>query len=59
MNVHSAAIFQFYACDDAKDAFVSAFVAAWAKVMDLDRFDQRTQGKYAAPRRYSSPCPKL
>ena len=53
------AIKQFYACDDAKDAFVTAFVAAWAKVMGLDRFDQRTPGEYAAPRRYSSPYPKL
>ena len=28
-----------YACDDAKEAFVKDFVAAWAKVMDLDRYD--------------------
>jgi catalase-peroxidase len=28
-----------YAEDDAKQDFVNAFVAAWAKVMDLDRFD--------------------
>jgi catalase-peroxidase len=28
-----------YACDDAKEAFVRDFVAAWTKVMNLDRFD--------------------
>ncbi len=25
--------------DDSKEAFVKDFAAAWAKVMDLDRFD--------------------
>jgi catalase-peroxidase len=28
-----------YAQDDAKEKFVRAFVAAWNKVMNLDRFD--------------------
>jgi catalase-peroxidase len=28
-----------YACDDAKTKFVHDFVAAWNKVMELDRFD--------------------
>jgi catalase-peroxidase len=28
-----------YACEDAKDKFVQDFVAAWTKVMNLDRFD--------------------
>jgi hypothetical protein len=28
-----------YACDDSKDTFVRDFVAAWDKVMNLDRFD--------------------
>ncbi len=28
-----------YACDDAKQAFVHDFVAAWTKVMNLDRYD--------------------
>ena len=27
------------ATDDAKEMFVNAFVAAWAKVMDLDHYD--------------------
>jgi len=33
------AIAEFYACDDAKEEFVKDFVAAWSKVMDLDRYD--------------------
>lgn len=30
---------EVYACDDSGDKFVADFVAAWAKVMDNDRFD--------------------
>ena len=30
---------EVYACDDAKQAFVTDFVAAWTKVMNLDRYD--------------------
>ena len=30
---------EVYASDDCKDKFVSDFVAAWDKVMNLDRFD--------------------
>ncbi len=30
---------EIYACADAKDDFVQDFVAAWTKVMELDRFD--------------------
>ena len=33
------AIAEVYACEDAKDQFVRDFVAAWTKVMNLDRFD--------------------
>ncbi|MEO5924812.1 MAG: catalase/peroxidase HPI [Bryobacteraceae bacterium] len=33
------AIAEVYACDDSKGAFVKDFVAAWAKVMNADRFD--------------------
>jgi catalase-peroxidase len=33
------ALSEFYACDDAKETFVRDFVAAWDKVMNLDRFD--------------------
>jgi catalase-peroxidase len=38
-NTELRAIAEVYACDDAKEKFVQDFVAAWAKVMDLDRFD--------------------
>ena len=33
------ALAEVYACDDAKEKFVRDFVAAWVKVMELDRFD--------------------
>src|SRR5207237_732110 len=32
---------EVYACDDAKEKFVHDFVAAWDKVMNLDRFELR------------------
>jgi catalase-peroxidase len=35
------AIAEMYACDDAEEKFVHDFVAAWDKVMNLDRFDLR------------------
>ena len=38
-NSQLRAIAEVYACDDAKQAFVKDFVAAWSKVMNLDRFD--------------------
>jgi catalase-peroxidase len=33
------ALSEVYASDDAREKFVDDFVAAWAKVMELDRFD--------------------
>jgi catalase-peroxidase len=33
------AVAEVYACADSKEKFVKDFVAAWSKVMDLDRFD--------------------
>ncbi len=33
------ALAEVYASDDAKEVFVSDFVAAWTKVMNLDRYD--------------------
>ena len=33
------ALVEVYACADSKEKFVQDFVAAWTKVMDLDRFD--------------------
>jgi catalase-peroxidase len=38
-NSELRALAEVYACDDAKEQFVRDFVAAWAKVMNLDRFD--------------------
>ncbi len=38
-NAQLRAIAEVYACDDAKEKFVGDFVAAWTKVMNLDRFD--------------------
>ncbi len=40
-NSQLRAIAERYACDDAGPAFVRDFVAAWDKVMNLDRFDMR------------------
>ena len=38
-NSQLRAVAEVYACDDAQPAFVRDFVAAWNKVMNLDRFD--------------------
>ena len=38
-NSELRALAEVYACDDAKEKFVQDFVAAWSKVMNLDRFD--------------------
>ena len=38
-NSQLRAIAEVYACDDAQQTFVRDFVAAWNKVMNLDRFD--------------------
>jgi len=38
-NSELRAIAEVYACDDAKEKFAQDFVAAWNKVMNLDRFD--------------------
>ena len=38
-NSQLRAIAEVYACDDARKSFVEDFVAAWNKVMNLDRFD--------------------
>ncbi|HWZ67537.1 MAG TPA: catalase/peroxidase HPI [Stellaceae bacterium] len=35
------ALAEVYACADSKEKFVKDFVAAWTKVMDLDRYDLR------------------
>jgi catalase-peroxidase len=38
-NSELRALAEAYACDDAREPFVRDFVAAWDKVMNLDRFD--------------------
>ena len=38
-NSQLRAIAEVYASDDAQQKFVDDFVAAWTKVMNLDRFD--------------------
>lgn len=38
-NTELRAIAEVYGADDCKDKFVADFVTAWAKVMNLDRFD--------------------
>jgi catalase-peroxidase len=38
-NSQLRALAEVYACNDSKKAFVKDFVAAWNKVMNLDRYD--------------------
>ncbi len=38
-NSQLRALAEFYACGDSQQEFVRDFVAAWSKVMNLDRFD--------------------
>jgi catalase-peroxidase len=38
-NSELRAVAEVYGCEDAKEKFVNDFVAAWTKVMNLDRFD--------------------
>ena len=40
-NSQLRALAEAYACNDANEKFVRDFVAAWDKVMNLDRFDLR------------------
>jgi catalase-peroxidase len=40
-NSQLRAISEVYGSDDAQEKFVNDFVAAWVKVMELDRFDLR------------------
>jgi catalase-peroxidase len=39
-NSQLRALAEVYACADSKEKFVKDFVAAWTKVMNLDRFDR-------------------
>ena len=38
-NSQLRAIAEVYACEDGHDKFIADFVAAWDKVMNLDRFE--------------------
>ncbi|MEM7206235.1 MAG: catalase/peroxidase HPI [Pseudomonadota bacterium] len=38
-NSQLRALAEAYACSDSQDRFIEDFVAAWTKVMNLDRFD--------------------
>jgi catalase-peroxidase len=38
-NSQLRALAEVYACGDSPQAFVHDFVAAWSKVMNLDRYD--------------------
>ncbi|MDM7921468.1 MAG: hypothetical protein QUS14_04135, partial [Pyrinomonadaceae bacterium] len=38
-NSELRALAEVYGCDDGNEKFVNDFVAAWDKVMNLDRFD--------------------
>jgi catalase-peroxidase len=40
-NSELRALSEFYAANDGKEKFVQDFAKAWAKVMNLDRFDQQ------------------
>jgi catalase-peroxidase len=52
-NSELRALAEVYACDDAREKFVRDFVAAWEKVMNLDRFDvgNRRESAVAQPNR--------
>jgi catalase-peroxidase len=47
-NSQLRALAEFYAASDAEESFVHAFVAAWSKVMDLDRYDLLVSKESAA-----------
>jgi catalase-peroxidase len=40
-NSQLRALAEVYASSDAREKFIHDFVAAWTKVMNLDRFDVR------------------
>ena len=50
-NSQLRAIAEVYASDDAEGMFVADFIAAWTKVMNLDRFDLSAQERLDGRRR--------
>jgi catalase-peroxidase len=51
------ALAEVYASDDGKEKFVRDFVAAWNKVMNLDRFDLLAQARGGTGRRRAAAAP--
>jgi catalase-peroxidase len=47
-NSELRALAEVYAANDGKEKFVHDFVAAWNKVMNLDRFDVAARGDLQA-----------
>jgi catalase-peroxidase len=43
-NSELRALAEVYACDDAQEKFIKDFIAAWHKVMNLDRYDLADHG---------------
>jgi catalase-peroxidase len=52
-NSELRALAEVYACDDAREKFVRDFVAAWNKVMNLDRFDLANHVEGDVPASYA------
>jgi catalase-peroxidase len=46
-NSQLRALAEVYACNDSSEKFVKDFIAAWSKVMNLDRFDLAMPAKKA------------
>jgi catalase-peroxidase len=38
-NAQLRALAEVYGCEDSQEKFLNDFIAAWDKVMNLDRFD--------------------
>ena len=55
-NAQLRALAEVYASSDAQEKFVRDFVAAWTKVMNLDRFDVVGRYSRAAAWPYSAGC---
>jgi catalase-peroxidase len=49
-NSQLRAIAEVYASDDAEEKFLADFIAAWTKVMNLDRFDLPREVRAGSPR---------
>src|SRR5258708_32923064 len=48
------AVAEVYACADSNEKFVKDFIAAWTKVMGLDRFDGRSETRSEIPLRLAA-----